>query len=644
MKTVFLAKFLFACSVVCTQAQQSQTLFSIGMSADAVSQQHRILAPAEHRSRMAQIGSVDATDFSIPLTVHLFEDVICNVLLERDMRVTLPGLEVWKGRVADSRFDHLPHYVNTVFVINRKTGKLVANFETQEGFFQILPTAQAGHYRIRDCKAFENNICSYVERPNSGNSALGGRAICGSACYDEVDENGRYILDVFAGYSDEAAVVAGDLEAHAQANIETVNMGLANSMVDMVYLRLVGTATTPQNPGIVTSVLSDAWVWFAPEIEALAPDFLAIFQAPTNAPGSAGGWGYMPGRISVNGVEWGTVFRHEFGHNVGGAHCYPDNESHLNGYNNGNWRTHLCGNDVNFYSTPLVNDNLGNPIGDEQEADMVRAWEERAASMATYAMHRLPYFEGDACVNQICLPDHWGGEIENITRVQFNTIDNSQSDPGWNCPSVTGYSDYTDIGTDVVRGESHSLTVTSNYSWEESTVRVWIDWNNDGIMMPGEQVADHTGNGPWSTMVEVPMDAALAPLRMRVRLQYGLEENSGPCNGTGYSSGETEDYTVNILTGQPTGIVGGQGEQARFSVFPNPASEILHASFSTREEGYVQLVLFNMLGERVGEYKRQCVLGDNQVSLDIRSLPAGVYTCELRTSSSMHQVAKLLKY
>lgn len=645
MKSVLLAPLLFVCCSVPVHGQQGRILFSTDVEVDSESRQHKVLAPAEHRSRVAQLGSGNAMDVSAPLTLHLFEDVSYTVQLERDPRTTVEGLEVWKGKVADSRFDHIPHYINTVFVINRRTGKLVANIETQEGFFQILPTEETGSYRIRDCKSFENSMCKYLDQFDSEQSKAGGRSVCGSPCYDEVDGDGKYFLDVFAGYSEEAAAVAGDLDAHAQANIETVNMGLANSMVDMVYLRLVGTATTPDNPGIVTSVLSDAWTWFAPEIAQLAPDFIAIFQTPTDAPGSAGGWGHMPGHTSVNGVEWGTVFRHEFGHNVGGAHCYPDNESHRNGYDNGNWRTHLCGNDVNFYSTPLVSDNLGNPIGDVAEADMVRAFEESAAAMATYAMHRVPLFEGDPCVNQMCLPDHWGGQIENITRVQFNTIDNLQSEPGWTCSSITGYSDFTDLSTDVIRGETHTLTVHSNYSWAESLLWAYIDWDNDGILTSSEQVADLTGNGPWSATVNVPSDAALAPVRLRVRLLYGAGSTSDPCGGTGYSSGETEDYTVNILDGLPTSIadVNAQGGlEAGFTAFPNPAHGIVTLKLNNVSAGMVTVNIINMVGQQVFTRNEQVLEDNGQMALDLSGIARGMYTCELHHPTHGVMVGRLV--
>ena len=66
----------------------------------------------------------------------------------------------------------------------------------------------------------------------------------------------------------------GDIDAHAALLVESVNTGFANSLVNDVVLRLVGTGTTPNNPGVVTSVLSDAWDWFETEIEDKGADLV----------------------------------------------------------------------------------------------------------------------------------------------------------------------------------------------------------------------------------------------------------------------------------------------------------------------------------------------------------------------------------
>lgn len=622
------------------QATAGHQLFHATGHTEGAASQPDILATAEQRMRLVQLvpnAPNGGIDLSVPLDIELFPEVRYTVQLYPDTRTSaVKGLEVWKGRVADVRFDHLPHYTNTVFVLNRNTGRLVANMETGQGFVQVLPTAAKGVYRVRQVKGFGNELCRIKEQEMRPSGA--GRSNCGGEC-NETDADGRYVVDVFAGYSESAALLAGDVEAHAQANLETVNTGLANSEVDTVYLRLVGAAVGGENPGIVTSVLDDAWGWFAPEIEALAPDLIALFQTPTNAPGSAGGWGSMPGRATVNGVEWATVFRHEAGHNSGGNHCFPDNGNYKNGYNNSHWRTHLCGNDVNFYSTPLLTDDQGLPLGDPDEADMVRNWNEMAYTMANYNMHRVPFHEGDTCAGMPCLPQHWGGPIEYIARVQFNTIDNGQDDPAWNCPEVTGYSDYSDMSTEVERGAIYPLVVEPTFSWDESTLRAWIDWNGDGILAMDELVMDRSGEGPWTEQVAVPIDAANGPLRMRIRLQYGLDEPVDPCRSSAYSSGESEDYTV-MAMGTNVGIAPVAG--TNLSIHPNPAKDAVTVRVSNLAAGPVRADFLNAAGQRVLSMQQMTNGPDTSFTVDIARLPAGLYTCVLHHAKGV-QTARLAK-
>lgn len=653
MVTLRLLRSAFAtllCAGTAAHAQQAFPLLAPATQAVANPAQDAVLATAENRARLAALmpnGPNGTIDLSQPLSIELFPDVHVTVQLQRVERPAPRGLEIWEGRVPDARFDHLPHYRNTLFVLNRNTGKLVADIGLAQGYFQLLPTRTPGIYRVRDCKLFGNERCGVQEplaapvhpgAPRPAHGAEGGpRGLCGNPC-NEADADGRYVIDVFAGYSESAAAVAGDLDAHAMANLETVNMGLANSLVDTVYLRLVGTGVTPHNPGIVTPVLDSAWTWFAPQITDLAPDLIAVFQTPTNDPGSAGGWGGVPGRTTVNGVEWPTVFRHEAGHNAGGNHCYPDNDNFRNGFDNGHWRTHLCGNDENFYSTPLVNDDLGNPIGDPDQADMARQWTETARTMANYGMHRVPYFEGDTCVDQPCLPSHWGDPIEYISRVQFNTLDNVQADPAWNCPSVTGYSDYADLSTDVEQGSTHDLIVESTASWEESTMRAWIDWNRDGIISAGEKVMDLIGLGPWSMPVTAPGDAVPGPALMRIRLQYGLDNPADPCNGSGYSSGESEDYTVHILTGSPAGMGDPDRNVAAIRLFPNPAGHMITVQTDGFGQGPLAIRILNVAGQEVLVRRTRPNGTAAPVMLEIGHLPAGVYALEMRDAASTRSV------
>jgi len=191
-------------------------------------------------------------------------------------------------------------------------------------------------------------------------------------------------------------VIADDIDAHALSLVEMVNNGLTNSLVDNIYIRLVGTAISEHNAGVVASVLDDIYTWFADEIALTGADYVASIQVPTGAPNEAGGWAGVGGYSSVNSINNAAgVFRHELGHNIGSSHCTPGILPYASGYNNGNVKTHMCGNNINFYSTPLVNDDQGTPIGDAATADNARVWKERASLVSARQKHTILFDEND---------------------------------------------------------------------------------------------------------------------------------------------------------------------------------------------------------------------------------------------------------
>lgn len=211
----------------------------------------------------------------------------------------------------------------------------------------------------------------------------------------ERDQEGRIVIDVLVGFSDQAAAAVGDPDREALMLVETVNTCLLNSQVEDITVRLVGTATHPANPGIVTSALDDGLAWFADEIEALAPDLIALMQLPTDAPGGAGGWAGVGDQISVNGAMWSTVLRHEIGHNVGASHCRGEGDR---GYNFGyptdalfGGGSAMCGNSISIYSTPEVFDLTGRPFGVADAQDVTRVWREQAAAISARRLHTVPF-------------------------------------------------------------------------------------------------------------------------------------------------------------------------------------------------------------------------------------------------------------
>jgi GEVED domain/Secretion system C-terminal sorting domain len=128
---------------------------------------------------------------------------------------------------------------------------------------------------------------------------------------------------------------------------------------------------------------------------------------------------------------------------------------------------------------------------------------------------------------------------------------------------VTGkstYSHYPGQTATVTRGANHVIQLTGAYSWmiEDEFWRIWIDYNRDGVFSDTEiAFSQFNPKSPfpgslWSVngSINIPTTAPTGITRMRIVMKRG---NTPPSSCGTYANGETEDYSVNIVTG---GVVG----------------------------------------------------------------------------------------
>ena len=128
---------------------------------------------------------------------------------------------------------------------------------------------------------------------------------------------------------------------------------------------------------------------------------------------------------------------------------------------------------------------------------------------------------------------------EKISRVRYNTIDNAST-------SMAGYEDFTAISTTVIQGSTQNITVDISNFFTGDLVRVWIDFNQNGIFEPSERVVATTVSAnPAVASIAIPVTTSIGPTRMRIRMYWQPSDpDPGPCGNTIY--GQVEDYTVNI--------------------------------------------------------------------------------------------------
>ncbi|HEX7814275.1 zinc-dependent metalloprotease family protein [Dyella sp.] len=208
----------------------------------------------------------------------------------------------------------------------------------------------------------------------------------------DVDSEGFIVIDLLAGFSRSAADRVGDPQAFALAQVESVNLGLRNSQVEKVRLRLAGIQIIEEDYPVhngANGALKKALALFDAGMKQYGADLLASYFNASSG-NNAAGWAYIGGRVSVQQAKYANAFRHEIAHNVGGSHCNTGQAHYKFGYNNGNSKTILCGNSTSFYSTPLLLDDAGLPRGNPATADMARLWRERAAKISSLAKAVVP--------------------------------------------------------------------------------------------------------------------------------------------------------------------------------------------------------------------------------------------------------------
>jgi len=145
--------------------------------------------------------------------------------------------------------------------------------------------------------------------------------------------------------------------------------------------------------------------------------------------------------------------------------------------------------------------------------------------------------------------------IDWIGNVSLNDLENTSG--------KSGYSDFTNLTTDIDLGGNYEITIQPVFSYTHFTeyIQVWIDFNqNERFTDPGELVVsavyDNGINGttanPIIQNISIPTGVATGNTRMRVSMNRN--EPASPCEL--FEFGEVEDYTVNLINNGPVLTLG----------------------------------------------------------------------------------------
>ena len=178
------------------------------------------------------------------------------------------------------------------------------------------------------------------------------------------------------------------------------------------------------------------------------------------------------------------------------------------------------------------------------------------SSFGTYAMVAYTSLDTDfdptndlwqsSITNINCSPvADCAGYDDGFQLFQLADIDNPSGCEG-------GYSNFTNLSTDLVVGDTYDVTVTTGYG--DQHVRIWIDYNDDFIFSLDEmvvsdyEIANGQGQGSYTETFQmtIPEGAVLGTHIMRIKSNWQSQVPDDACEDTTY--GETEDYTVNLVT------------------------------------------------------------------------------------------------
>ena len=235
---------------------------------------------------------------------------------------------------------------------------------------------------------------------------------------------------------------------------------------------------------------------------------------------------------------------------------------------------------------------------------------------------------------------------EYIGNVDINGFGNNTS-----VTTLSGYSNFTgaSIFPDLeVNSTDNTIAVTKHWTGTlyNEAVSAWIDFNQNGTFEASENILETASSqiNPVSNTFTVPAIplSQLGNTRMRVILKYynSLGEIAdNPCEN-GYSYGETEDYTVNIID-PSLGLENPSLDNTL--VYPNPFDNSLVLKLPTNF--IIEDIKVTMYDVRGRETKTSKNYTNNSITITgLNNLSLGTYFLKIVGNTGETIIKKVIKH
>ena len=220
-----------------------------------------------------------------------------------------------------------------------------------------------------------------------------------------------------------------------------------------------------------------------------------------------------------------------------------------------------------------------------------------------------------------------------ISNVTFNTLDNTEN-------TTSGYEDFTSKSTNVVIGNTYTLSVSagSTGNWTEH-YWAFIDWNQDcDFNDAGESydLGQASGANTRTLEITVPSGAVVGNTRMRISLEYNGDPTA--CEAS-FNYGQVEDYNLNVSNGElRSSVYKDTFKEHDFVVYPNPASSVVNIKAKSK---ILSAEIYTLDGIKKDYIHNK--QSSNYMNIKLNRISRGIYILKVRTNDQKKEFRLIIK-